>query len=65
MGSHCRSREFGGADFCASSSEFTAVAVPPASVSPLVLAGVADGRTHLARQPKSEMIQAVSSNAAL
>jgi hypothetical protein len=33
-------------EFCASSSEFTTVAVPLALVSPLVLAGVADGRTH-------------------
>src|ERR1035438_7738013 len=30
-------------EFCASSSEFTAAAAPPALVSPLVLAGVADG----------------------
>jgi hypothetical protein len=34
------------AEFCASSSEFTAVAVPEALVSPLVLAGVKEGRTH-------------------
>ena len=33
-------------EFCLSSSEFTAVAVPQALVSQLVLAGVADGRTH-------------------
>jgi hypothetical protein len=30
-------------EFCVSSSEFTAVAVPMALVSPLVLAGLADG----------------------
>jgi hypothetical protein len=33
-------------EFCVSSSEFTAVAVPQALVSSLVLAGVADGQTH-------------------
>jgi hypothetical protein len=33
-------------EFCVSSSEFTAVAVPQALVSPLVLAWVADGQTH-------------------
>jgi hypothetical protein len=33
-------------EFCVSSSEFTAVAVPQKLVSPLVLAGVADGQTH-------------------
>ena len=54
MGSQCHPRDFGRADFCPSSSEFSAVAVPPASVSPLVLASVADSRTHLALQPKSD-----------
>jgi hypothetical protein len=33
-------------EFCASSSEFTAVVVPQAVVSPLVFEGVKDGWTH-------------------
>ena len=42
----CPSRIFGGAEFCVSSSEFTAVTVPQALVSQLVLAWVGmDGRT--------------------
>jgi hypothetical protein len=42
----CPSRIFGDTRFLASSGEFTAGVLPPASVSAVVLAGVADGQVH-------------------
>jgi hypothetical protein len=42
----CLSRIFGDTRFLASSGEFTAGVLPPASVSAVVLAGVADGQVH-------------------
>jgi hypothetical protein len=44
--SDCPSRIFGDTRFLASSGEFTAGVLPPASVSAVVLAGVADGQVH-------------------